>query len=324
MSSVNISNPVFTPVFADPTVIYESGDGLYAYATADDRGDGRGQRLIPILKTVNGSDWEDVGDAFETRPAWIPKGAGIWAPDISRKHGKYLLFYSIAVWGDHEIPAIGVAVSDKPEGPFVDKGPIIRSMDIGVYNSIDPMHFIDDDGSSYLIWGSFNGIYGIPLSQDGLSKIGEKFLLAGDAYEAAHIIKRDGYYYFFGSRGTCCDGALSTYHVCVGRSSSLFGPYHDKEGKELTQNGGTLVIKGELSEPVGSNDIVGPGHHSVFTDTTGQDWMVYHAIEAVQPYLPNGAPRRPLFMDPMIWEDGWPFIKGFRPNLHEQPGPVLD
>ena len=77
----------------------------------------------------------------------------------------------------------------------------------------------------YLVWGSFHGIYGVELSEDGMATNGEKFQLAGNAYEAPYILEKDDYYYFFGSRGSCCEGASSTYNIAVGRSDKFEGPY---------------------------------------------------------------------------------------------------
>ena len=48
-------------------------------------------------------------------------------------------------------------------------------------------------------WGSFHGIYGTELTDDGLSlKKGAPIeQIAGTAYEGTYIHKRDGYYYWF-------------------------------------------------------------------------------------------------------------------------------
>jgi arabinan endo-1,5-alpha-L-arabinosidase len=54
----------------------------------------------------------------------------------------------------------------------------------------------------------------------------------GSTYEGSYIIKKDGYYYYFGSVGTCCEGKNSTYRVVVGRSESITGPYTDKAGRK--------------------------------------------------------------------------------------------
>ena len=84
---------------------------------------------------------------------------------------------------------------------------MFRSNEIGVQNSIDPF-YIEDNGRKYLFWGSFRGIYGVELKEDGLAvKLGaEKKQIAGTAYEGTYIHKRNGYYYMFASTGTCCEG----------------------------------------------------------------------------------------------------------------------
>ena len=121
--------------------------------------------------------------------------------------------------------------------------------------------------TQYLFWGSFRGIYGIELSDDGLSvRKGAKLRqVAGTAYEGTYIHKKDGYYYFFASIGTCCEGLKSTYTTVVGRSKKLFGPYVDKNGKKMLDNHHEILIhKNEA--------FVGTGHNSeIVTDKTGND-----------------------------------------------------
>ncbi len=57
----------------------------------------------------------------------------------------------------------------------------------------------------------------------------QKIQLAGSLTEGTYIYKRDGYYYLFGSAGSCCEGANSTYRVVVARSTNLAGPYVNKK-----------------------------------------------------------------------------------------------
>ena len=73
-----------------------------------------------------------LGTAFteEDKPAWEPN-AGIWAPDINYINGKYVLYYAMSGWGGGATCGIGVAVCDKPTGPFEDLGILFRSGDIG-------------------------------------------------------------------------------------------------------------------------------------------------------------------------------------------------
>lgn len=309
-------NPVFEPVLADPSIIKGEDGYYYAYGTEDAWAHSVDVKYVPIIRSRNLVDWEYIGDAFEVKPDW--KGfAYVWAPDIQYFNGQYYLYYSLSVWADPN-PAIGVAVSDSPAGPFEDKGKLFTSEEIGVPNSIDPFVYQTDDGEKYLFWGSFHGIFAIQLSEDGLSTVGEKVQVAGNAFEATYIIERDGYYYMFVSTGGCCNGANSTYQLKVGRSTSLLGPYQDRTGRSMIASSGSLVI--------GDGDqYVGNGHNAIVTDDNGDDWIVYHGINVDDPYLPNGATRRPLMIDKIVWDStGWPQVRGFMPSTIETEGPYIE
>lgn len=314
-------NPVFEPVLADPSVIRADDGYFYAYGTEDDWGDGW-RRLVPVVRSPDLVEWEFVGEAFERRPNWKSEG-GIWAPHISYHRGQYILYYSVSTWGDPN-PGIGVAVSDSPAGPFEDQGKLFDSESIGVANSIDPMMFVDDQ-TPYLFWGSWYGIYGVKLSADGLSVVGEKFRIAGNAFEAVWIHKRGNYYYLMGSLGSCCEGANSTYRVAVGRATSLEGPYYDREERDINYADGTLSLVGHTERHGADPAFVGPGHNAVITDDAGTDWMLYHAMIRGNERLPNDVNRRTLMLDPIIWdEEGWPTIEGNLPGSGAQPAPVID
>src|SRR5690554_4352639 len=141
-------NPVVNYSLPDPTIVKGHDGYFYLYATEDIRN-------LPIHRSKNLVDWELVGTAFtnETRPDFEPRG-GIWAPDISLINDKYVLHYSMSVWGGEWTCGIGVATADRPEGPFTDHGKLFRSNEIGVQNSIDPF-YIEDKEKKYLFWGSF-------------------------------------------------------------------------------------------------------------------------------------------------------------------------
>ena len=294
-------NPVINYSLPDPSVIRGEDDYFYLYATENIRN-------LPIHRSKNLVDWEYVGTAFtnDTRPDFEPKG-GLWAPDINKIGDKYVLYYSMSVWGGEWTCGIGCAIADKPEGPFKDHGKMFRSNEINVQNSIDPF-YIEEGGRKYLFWGSFRGIYAIELSDDGLSiKKGAKLRqVAGTAYEGTYIHKKDGYYYFFASIGTCCEGLKSTYTTVVGRSKKLFGPYVDKSGKKMLDNHHEVLIH--------KNDaFVGTGHNSeIVTDKAGNDWMFYHAVSTKNP---GG---RVLMMDKVNWKDGWPSVAGNSPSIEAE------
>lgn len=305
MAENTYTNPVVDYSLPDPSVIKGDDGYYYLYATEDIRN-------LPIHRSKDLVNWELVGTAFtdETRPDFEPKG-GLWAPDINKIGGKYVLYYSMSVWGGEWTCGIGCAVADTPAGKFKDCGMMFRSNGINVQNSIDPF-YIEDGGKKYLFWGSFHGIYGIELSDDGLKvKEGAKPVqVAGDAYEGTYIHKRDGYYYLFASIGRCCEGIKSTYTTVVGRSDKLFGPYLDKQGRSMSDNHHEVLIQKNES-------FVGTGHNSeIVTDKAGDDWMFYHAVKVSDP---DG---RVLMLDKIVWEDDWPSVKTNSPSL-ESEKPVL-
>jgi len=219
----------------------------------------------------------------------------------------------MSVWGGEWTCGIGVATADRPEGPFTDHGPLFRSREIDVQNSIDQF-YIEEEGRKYLIWGSFRGIYAIELAADGLSLMpgAEKRRVAGTAFEGTYIHRRDGWYYMFASVGSCCEGVKSTYRLVVGRSRALFGPYLDRDGRDMMENGFTEVIGP-------SADFVGNGHCSeIITDRAGDDWILYHAVDVRNPK------GRVLMLDRVRWDAaGWPYVEGGRPSSASDVAPLF-
>lgn len=299
-------NPVSTNILPDPTVI-ESDGTFYLYAT-----EGTSTKGVPIMKSEDLVTWEEAGYVFtdETRPAWFISstsglpGGSVWAPDVNFIDGRFVMYYSLAIWGQPN-PGIGIAVSDSPTGPWKDLGKLFDSDMIGVRNSIDPC-YVEEDGQKYLFWGSFNGVYGIELSDDGMSvKDGaEKKQVAGTIYEGTYIHKHDGYWYLFGSMGSCCNGLISTYTTVVGRAESIWGPYLDKQGQPMLENHHEIVLTGD-------DRFAGTGHNAEFvTDDDGNDWILYHAYCSFTETV-----NRNLCIDRIYWIDGWPQTRTKHPSV---------
>ena len=300
------SNPVIDSDNPDPTVIKAEDGYFYLYATGGNTWIHKSKDLV---------HWTYVGGAYEDdkKPSWEPE-AGIWAPDINYINGKYVMYYSLSKWGGGATCGIGVSVSDKPEGPFTDQGKLFRSNEIDVHNSIDPF-YIEDNGKKYLFWGSWYGIWGIELTEDGLGLKGgienakaTKIQVAANtggtnAYEGSYILKRGKYYYLFCSTGTCCDGANSTYQTVVCRSTELFGPYLNKSGDNMNDNKHEVLIH--------RNDaFLGTGHNAeIVQDDEGKDWIIYHAYRTADPSL-----GRVVLLDRVYWDDDdWPYLVGDGP-----------
>lgn len=317
-------NPIVRPVAADPSVVRAPDGTFYLYATADDWQDGQGLRHLPIFSSRNLVDWTYVGDTFPARPAWVPGDAGLWAPDVQQVGDRYVMYYSVGYLDPARNPCIGMATATAPTGPFTDLGrPVFCAHDLGVRGTIDP--YVDySTGVPVVFVGNYHGVYAIELTADGTRVAGDDrhdnpTLVAGDGYEAPFVQYRDGYYYLYLSAGNCCSGALSDYRVYVGRSESLTGPYHDAEGRALTEdNAGSRILSGNLSW-------LGPGHNTVVTDDAGEDWIIYHAAPSSRPQLsPNGPQNRQGMIDRISWTGGWPEIGDGTPSSTAPAVPYLD
>ncbi len=292
---VYYENPVLPATTPDPSVIRVDDGTFYLYAT------GKG---YPIYKSTDMIHWEFVGRVFndENYPPLVRNNrkATLWAPEIRKINQKYVLFYTLwfgKVW----LSAIGYATADSPTGPFVDRGILIDSKPINVSQSIDQFYF-EDRGKSYLFWGSHRNIYAIELSitKDVTITIKPetKVKIAGTAFEGTNIWKRGGYYYMFASVGNYAGGAKSTYRTVVARSKKLLGPYVNKQGVSVLDNGFEEILRR-------SDKFTGPGHNAgIIKDDAGQTWMFYHAYQ-----MSNLALKRQGMLDKIEWDKaGWPYI----------------
>ncbi|WP_337842651.1 arabinan endo-1,5-alpha-L-arabinosidase [Rheinheimera sp.] len=283
--------------------LYSTGPGITFYQSADLQ------------------HWTLAGRVFATEPDWAKQVAPgfnghLWAPDIFHFQGKYYLFYSVSAFGKNT-SAIGVTVSKSlnpadAEYGWTDQGIVLQSVpERDLWNAIDPAVILDEAGEPWMSFGSFwAGLKLVRLDQSltkvaqpeqwvTLAKANRPWPLAdtepGPAeLEAPFIYQKEGYYYLFVSYGKCCRGKDSTYHMVVGRSKSLQGPYLDKDGKPMTEGGGTVLLKGTPDWP-------GLGHNSVYR-LDGKDYLVFHAYEQAD----NGLQK--LKITALDWQDGWPVV----------------
>ncbi|MFI2362980.1 family 43 glycosylhydrolase [Promicromonospora sp. NPDC019610] len=329
------TNPVtepFADTYADPAVIRGKDGWWYLYATSDPLVSGGPFGNMHVARSRDLAAWEYVGTIFddENRPAWAAEASYFWAPDIRYVDGQYVMYYTVtdtAANPDAWDYTIGVATAPTPTGPWTDSGgPVLDPRPApggGYLNTIDPALFADDDGSRYLYFGGFNGgIWVTELDETGTRAVGEPTrVTVADRYEGAFVVKRDGWYYLMGSSANCCSGPVTGYSVYTGRSRSPLGPFTDHEGVGMNESrvGGTLVVAQN------GNRWIGVGHHAVFSDVSGQDWMLYHGIDRDNAWLnqPGGVNRRPTLLDRLDWIAGWPVVNaGAGPSEGAQPAPV--
>ncbi|MEV4482481.1 family 43 glycosylhydrolase [Micromonospora coxensis] len=329
-------NPVsadFADTFADPVVVRGDDGFWYAYGTTDPLREGeRVFHRVPTARSADLVDWTYLGDAFAPgqRPTYAAPDAAFWAPDVRRIGDRWVMYVTVtdttvsAEGGDF---AVGAATAPTPAGPwtFADQ-PVVAPRPGGGGGwlwTIDPSGFTDVDGRSYLYYGSYyGGISVTEVSADGLRAVGEPTLVAIDnKFEGAYVLRHDGWYYLFASTANCCAGPATGYSVQVGRSRTPRGPFVDREGTPLTASraGGTPVLTQN------GNRWIGTGHNGFLTDLSGQDWIVYHAIDRADPYLdePFGVNERPMLMDRLDWIDGWPTVNtGAGPSETDRRAPV--
>ncbi|MDF2586498.1 MAG: transporter substrate-binding protein [Anaerocolumna sp.] len=276
--------------------IVKYGDTYYMYIMAPN---------ISIKASKDLINWTSVGTVFKGGdPSWLANevpGYGIWAPGVYKIKDKYYLYYCISTSGSQN-SAIGIAENVtldhlSPDYKWVDKGMVIRSNTGDDYNCIDPNIITDENGDVWLTFGSYwNGIYqrqidpdtGLLLEDNAKTyHIAKRFANNG-AIEAPYIIKRDNYYYLF----TAFNPMNNSYHNRVGRSTSIHGPFVDKDGKPMLEGGGTPFTQG-LSE------LLMPGHASIFKDDDGQYYLVSEYFRKNSPSI--------MLIGTIIWDkDGWP------------------
>jgi arabinan endo-1,5-alpha-L-arabinosidase len=290
----------------DPALVVGTEEhDWYVYSTGDLR---VGLGAPQIRRSTDGETWEEVGTAWDasTRPEWayeaVPGVENFWAPDLYENDDTWYLYYSASTFGSNR-SVIGLMTSptidvDDPNFAWTDQGLVWESTPGETnYNAIDPGIIEDESGTPWMAFGSFwGGIQMIELEWPSGKPVAgtEPITLATrndalNAIEAPAIIYRDGWYYLFVSRDSCCSGLDSTYSIAVGRSESVTGPYVDSTGLDMLYNGGDTVLSTK-------GNMVGPGGQSL-----SDGYLGLHFYDATQ----GGMFR--LDIRELAWtDDGWP------------------
>ena len=130
--------------------------------------------------------------------------------------------------------------------------------------------------------------------------------------EGAWVMRHGDFYYLFYSGDNCC-GAKANYAVMVARSKSATGPFETLE--QATGKPHSIILEKR-------GTWIAPGHNSVITNSAGNDWIVYHAVNSRRPREKASDEintRRVMLIDRIRWVDGWPTIDG--PSSNPEAGP---
>ena len=204
ISKLPAQNPLITNMFsADPSARV-FGDSVYVYPSHDilaTPGHGRVgwfcMEDYHVFASKNLTDWKDDGIVVsQTTVPWAkPDGYSMWAPDCIERNGKYYFYFPTAPDSTYGRGfAIGVAVADKPSGPFIPQQEPIKGV-----HGIDPNVFIDKDGQAYLYYALGN-IYGVKLKDNMLELEGQPQIMQGlptdkGLKEGPFLFERNGKYY---------------------------------------------------------------------------------------------------------------------------------
>ncbi|WP_020652830.1 family 43 glycosylhydrolase [Massilia niastensis] len=273
----------FTPIsfqnasVHDPSVI-KVGDTFYVFGSH-----------LAAAKSKDLMKWQQMTDSVSaTNPLFLNGAANVftelaetfswaqsntlWAADVRQlADGRFYMYYN-ACKGDSPRSALGIAVASNIEGPYVDKGIILKSgmwgqasHDGTVYdalkhpNAVDPHVFFDNGGKLWMIYGSYSGgifimqmnpANGMPLPGQGYGKR----LIGGNhsRIEGAYVMysPASGYYYMFTSFGGL--DASGGYNMRVARSLNPDGPYVDAQGNDMAN------VKSNPAKPLFDDASIAP------------------------------------------------------------------
>lgn len=197
--------------------------------------------------------WTDHGVILDQKdvPWGNPEGYSMWAPDCVERGGKYYFYFPNAPKEGRGF-AVGVAVADRPNGPFTPQEKSIQ----GVFG-IDPCCLLASDGNAYLYWSGM-GFSGAKLKDnmtelDGAPVRLDTPLPAGGLKEGPFVFEREGKYYL-------------TYPWVQDRTESLVYAMADSPL-------GPFEYKGKIMEK--SLSECWTNHHS-FVEYQGQWYLFYH------------------------------------------------
>ena len=288
-SPAGAQNPVIRDLFsADPTARVFNGK-VYLYPSHDivppagQRQDWFCMADYHVFSSENLTDWTDHGVIVsqEKVPWGKPDGYSMWAPDCVEKDGKYYFYFPNGPKTGRGF-AVGVAVSDSPEGPFaLEPEPIKGIMGIDpcvLIDSLTPDPSPEGEGSkktqAYIYWSGM-GIRGARLKENMKELDGPVITMEGlpDGFKEGPFAFRRGDWYYLTFPWVREEGGTET--LAYAMSKSPLGPW-DFKG----------IIMAEHANRCWTN------HHSL-VEYKGQWYLFYHTNF----FSPNDDKRRSVCIE---------------------------
>ena len=267
------TNPLVQRDAPQPTVLAALND-TWLFTSAP------GTNLL-VLRSPDLVQWTPVGEGLERPGMWAEPGTVRSPAVIPGPRRGYILYYTARARADGR-PCLGLALSEKPAGPYDDsrETPLV----CGGQGASDADAFVDEDGTTYLLWSEGAAIRAQRLNRDALEMVGEAATLLsvsqpweGQTVGAPTLVKRAGRYFLLYSGNT---PDTRDYAVGYAVSSSPLGPFTKSAANPLLAS---------------TAEVCGPGGQAVFLDAARQDWLLYQA----PPCGASGTstPQRPLRLD---------------------------
>jgi hypothetical protein len=293
VSNIQAQNPVIRDQFtADPTARIFNGK-MYLFPSHDipapasvARKDWFCMEDYHVFSSSNLTDWTDHGVIVtQEKVAWVnPTSYSMWAPDCIERNGKYYFYFPANLKTGRGF-GIGVAIADKPEGPYIPQSEPIEKV-----RGIDPSVFIDKDGQAYIYY-SLNKIFAAKL-KDNMTELASDPVVLGDLptkglVEGPFFFERNGIYYL-----TYPHVQNVTERLEYAISDNPLGPF---------------TVKGVIMDetPMGT----WTNHHSL-VEYNGQWYLFYHNSA----YSPKFDKNRSVCIDSLFFNpDGT--IQKVRPTL---------
>jgi arabinoxylan arabinofuranohydrolase len=251
-------NPISPPgiYVADPAAHVFNDGRIYVYGAIDKYLDYKCSHSNHVLSSDNMIDWTLHEDHFRSKAPndKVPYSDDLlFSPDAVYKDGKYYLYYCIK----NRKQSQGVAMSNHPVDGFSAGEPL----NLHGYNQIDPAAFVDDDGTSYYMWGQFS--LKMAKLNDDMTSIDAASIIPNVITEADHqfheggfMIKRNGVYYLIYAH---LDEAHRPTQLGYATSTKPMGPYKY----------GGVIIDNDHSDPFVWNN---QGSIAKFKD----QWYVFY------------------------------------------------
>lgn len=301
--TVELNNPILPGYFADPSLVQYDGK-FYMYVTADPWG----MDFLSCWVSDDFRNWTFHKLNWPTKQTCTSPTSNsnmVWAPSVIQKGDMFYMYVSVGseVW---------CGKASHPLGPWenmLNDVPMLEYDTTRFYHVIDAEAFTDDDGRSYLYWGSgwdwINGhCFAAELNDDMHSFKANPIEVTPTRYfEGPLMIKHNGKYFLTYSEGKTID---ETYEVRYAVGDNPLGPFTEAANSPI------LTMNDSLK-------VYGPGHHTMFA-YGGKDYILYHRHRL--PFV-RGEAYRQTCISEFTFNDAGNEINTIIP-YHTQAFPYID